>query len=163
MHEGNVLYGRSGDVHVLRFVGDIRYTLSPSVERFVDGLFGATHPETFVVDLTETHSIDSTNLGLLARLTNRMQAGGGPPVTIVSGREDINELLLCIGFDEVFDIVWDNRPVATDTASVSVEESGREEMNRTMLAAHRALMALNEHNRDEFRDVVTLLEEEAAR
>ncbi len=158
MRDGNVLYARQGAVHVLRFVGDIRYTLSPSVERFVDGLFGTARPEGFVVDLTETRSIDSTNLGLLARITNRMRAQGGPPVTLVSARDDINELLTCIGFDEVFEIVRDGTPVAEQTEAVPVAEPERNDMARTMLAAHRTLMSLNEHNREQFRDVVALLE-----
>ncbi len=107
MDNGNVLHARHGDVHVLRFIGDIRYTLSPSLERFLEVIFAGPKPAGFIIDLTETDSIDSTNLGLLARIANRMQALRAPRITVVSNRADINSVLTSMALDEVFDIVED--------------------------------------------------------
>ncbi|MGB5179284.1 MAG: STAS domain-containing protein, partial [Gammaproteobacteria bacterium] len=73
MDNGNVLHASHDDVHVLRFIGDIRYPLSPSIDRYLEQIFAGPKPAGFVIDLTETDSIDSTNLGLLARLATRMQ------------------------------------------------------------------------------------------
>ena len=89
MDKGNVLHASHEDVHVLRFIGDIRYPLSPSIDRFLDGIFAGPEPAGFVIDLTETDSIDSTNLGLLARIARRMQSLDARRVTIVSNRADI--------------------------------------------------------------------------
>ena len=102
MDSARVLHASHDDIHVLRFIGSIRYTLSPSIERFLDKLFDAGQPSGLVIDLTETDSIDSTNLGLLVGIARRMQAPEPRRVTIVSNREDINAILLSMALDEVF-------------------------------------------------------------
>ena len=78
MDNGKVLHASHDDIHVLRFIGDIRYTLSPSIDRFLKEIFSGSPPAGFVIDLTETDSIDSTNLGLLARIAKAMKSLDGP-------------------------------------------------------------------------------------
>jgi len=158
MDNGTVLYASHNDVLVLRFIGDIRYTLSPSIDRFLERIFAGPKPAGFVIDLTETDSIDSTNLGLLARLALRMQALDSRRVTIVSNRADINSLLTSMALDEVFDIVEDTGPEIKAVREVPRETADKETLARTLIDAHRALMDLNERNREMFQDVVAALE-----
>jgi anti-anti-sigma factor len=158
MDDPKVLYATHDGVHVLRFVGDIRYPIAPSVDRFVDQLFSAGVPAGFIIDLTETRNIDSTSLGVLGRIANRMRERGGPRVTILSNRVPINEVLTSMSFDEVFDIVKDVELAAGDAQVLPVEEADRGSMVRTVVEAHRTLMAMSEHNRELFRDLVTALE-----
>lgn len=154
-----VLYASHEGVHCLRFLGDIRYALAPSVNRFVDELFRAEVPKGFVIDLTQTRAIDSTSLGVLARIANRMQEHGGPRVTIISTRHDVTEILLTMGFDEVFDIVTEP-PAVPAAKALPVEEADRASLARTVVEAHRILMSLNEYNRELFRDLVAVFEKE---
>ena len=163
MDNGNVLHASNSGVHVLRFIGDIRYTLSPSIDRFLEGIFAGPKPVGFVIDLTDTDSIDSTNLGLLARLATRMQRLDARRVTIVSSRDDINAVLNSMALDEVFDIVGDAGLETGTAQEVPQENADREVLARTLIDAHRALMDLNEHNREMIRDVVTALEKNGAR
>jgi anti-anti-sigma factor len=160
MDEGKVLHASEGGVHVLRFVGDIRYPLAPSLNRFVEELFAKSAPSGFVVDLTETAVIDSTSLGVLARIANRMRECGGPRVTIVSNRQDVNELLASMGFYEVFDIVGEARTALADEATIPGREMDQAELGRTVIETHRALMALSASNRELFRDLVDAVERE---
>ena len=157
---GRVLYASHAGVHVLRFVGDIRYPLAPSVERFVDRLLSDLDQAPFVIDLTKTQAIDSTNLGLLARIAIRMRERAGPRVTIVSDREDISELLNSMGFDEVFDIQRSVGATSSRGRALAIEDPDPKNMARTVLEAHRALITLNEHNRNMFQDVTTTLEQQ---
>jgi anti-anti-sigma factor len=157
MDKGNVLHASHNNVHVLRFVGDIRYTLSPSIDRFLEAIFSGSTPAGFVVDLTETDSIDSTNLGLLARLATRMQRLDGRRITVVSNRPDINSVLNSMALDEVFDIIEDNTLETGAAEQIPLQNTDREALTRTLIDAHRALMDLNEHNREMFRDVVDAL------
>ena len=162
MDKGKVLYASHNDVHVLRFIGDIRYTLSPSIDRFLEEIFARSKPAGFVIDLTETDSIDNTNLGLLTRLATRMQRLDAQRVTIVSNRADINSVLTSMALDEVFNIVEDTC-LGTGTAQeVPQENTDKETLARTLIEAHRALMDLNERNREMFRDVVAALEKNGA-
>jgi len=158
MDKGNVLHASHNDVHVLRFIGDIRYPLSPSIDRFLEEIFASSKPAGFVIDLTDTDSIDSTNLGLLARLAKRMKTLDSRRITLVSNRTDINSVLNSMALDEVFDLVEDTR-LETDAAQqVPQEDADRETLAHTLIEAHRALMDLNEHNREMFREVVASLE-----
>ena len=162
MDNGKVLHASHNDVHVLRFIGDIRYTLSPSIDRFLEEIFASSKPAGFVIDLTETDSIDSTNLGLLTRLATRMQRLDAQRVTIVSNRADINSVLNSMALDEVFDIVEDTCMEIDATQEVPQKDTDRETLAYTLIEAHRALMDLNERNREMFRDVVASLEKNGA-
>ncbi len=156
MDEGKVFHASDGRVHVLRFVGEIRYPLAPSVERFIDGLFAEGAPIDFVMDLTEAKVIDSTNLGLLARVAQRMQPR---LVTLVSNREDINRVLESMGFDEVFAIVPDSESTPEACGELATPAPDQQSLRDTVLEAHRSLMALNKRNQALFRDVVVALEQ----
>ena len=162
MDNGNVLHASHDDVHVLRFIGDIRYTLSPSIDHFLEEIFARSKPAGFVIDLTETDSIDSTNLGLLARLAKRMNTIDTRRITVVSNRAGINSVLNSMALDEVFDIIEDTCMDTEAAQEVPQQDIDREVLTRTLIDAHRALMDLNEHNREIFRDVVTKLEKNGA-
>lgn len=161
MSEGQVLYGSHDQVHVLRYIGDVRYPLAPSVARFVDGLLTDPKLQGLVIDLTQASMIDSTNLGQLARVASAMQASRGQRVTLVSDQEDINILLESMGLHVLFDIV---ERAKTDDAKESIEISPPTEdvLSGVILAAHRALMELSDENRARFEDVVKLLEQSSS-
>jgi anti-anti-sigma factor len=158
MNNGRVMHASHDDVHVLRFIGDIRYTLSPSVDHFLEQIFLRQRPVGFVIDLTETDSIDSTNLGLLVRIARRMQAPDSRRVSIVSNRPEITSVLTSMALDTVFDIVEDTGLASVAAQEVPRENADREALSRILIDAHRALMDLSGHNREMFRDVVASLE-----
>jgi anti-anti-sigma factor len=162
MHDSKVFHASHEGVHVLRFVGDIRYTLSQSLECFIEQLFAGEKPRGFIIDLCEVVSIDSTNLGLMAWIANQMRTTENSHVTIICDQLDINELLASMGFDEVFDIVNSRTAGDMKDEEIQLETSQSAAMSGTILKAHRTLMALNETNRELFRDVVTLLEKNDA-
>ena len=158
MTNGKVLHATHNGIHVLRFVGDIRYTLSPSIDRFLKEIFSGPPPAAFVIDLTETESIDSTNLGLFARIAKSMKNLNGSRVSILSDRTDINAVLISMAFDEVFDIVSHTSQETTAENELARVNTDKETLSRTVLEAHRALMELSERNEKMFHDVVTTLE-----
>ncbi len=157
MGEGRVLYADNDHVHVLRYVGDIRHPIAPSVSRFVDTLLEKFDGEDVVVDLSEVDTIDSTNLGEIARIAVLLAEKNGKRAAIVSPRGEICEVLHSMALDEVFDMkteptaLLDGEPIPTIAAS-------RELSLRTILAAHRRLMQMSEENRKKFAQVVELLE-----
>lgn len=158
MDSGRVLYARHRGVDVLRYEGDVRYPMAPSIERFITSKLVQGDGGELMVDLSDTESIDSTNLGLLARTANRMQERGGRRITIISSHGEIEELLNSMGFSDVFDIVHQQVPGATEEIPTSKPEAT--ELARVMLDAHRSLMRLNDKNEAAFRDVVEMLEKD---
>jgi anti-anti-sigma factor len=155
MPNGRVTHAEADGVHVLRYFGRVDYILAPAIKRFADDLVNHGAVRGWVFDLTNAEILDSTNLGLLARL------GGGGHNVIVSTSDDINSVLRSMSFDQIFDIV--TAPPATGgEAAIGVAPPSARELGQTMLEAHRALVALSETGRIQFEDVVAALEADLA-
>ena len=158
MDESKILYSEHDGVHFLRFHGDILHTLAPTLDGFLQTLGESQERHSYLLDLTETHSIDSTMLGLLARVAKLAKEQGAPPPTLVCPNEDIIDLLVGIGFDQVFSLVaCDGAPLGDGQEIVHAETDDRE-LTETMLRAHQELIALKEENRLLFEDVIELLQ-----
>lgn len=162
MSAGAVFYTKQEQTYVLKFVGDIRYTMGRSLDVFLDQLFKEQDFNNILIDLTEAESIDSTSLGLLAKIANFMRERFGRKTTLVSTNEDINQILDSVGFGEVFTICRDCEVVAQGGQRVPTSEPGKAEMAKTLLEAHSILSGLNEKNRKEFKNVIDALRGELA-
>lgn len=161
MNEGRVLHGSYNGVQVLRYIGNIRYTLSFALDTHFKELLKRPSLQGFVVDLSLTDTIDSTNLGILARLARAMQRLGLPQVTLISNRESINEVLTGMGFDRVFYIIRKSEAELEKMREIPPITSDKRALTRLLLESHRALMELNETNKQQFQDVVELFERSA--
>lgn len=166
MADGQVTYSQQQGWHVLHYFGRVDYTLAPAIDRFVDGLFGDGSVRPFIFDLSAARMLDSTNLGLIARAADRVQGAGGPRSVIVCCSGDIEDVLGSMGFQDIFEIVGEHSLTARDEAHEEVVSGGsasQGELLRTMLEAHRTLAGLNEKDREQFKDVVSMLEAESRR
>ena len=159
MHEGRILYADHDHVHVLRYVGDVRHNLAASVSGFVDSLLDRMNMDNLVFDLSEAEAIDSTNLGEIARIGDRVGAKCGKKIAIISTRPEISTVLYSMAFDEVFDICTEPAGEAGGEPIPEVSAS-RELSLQIILAAHRRLMQMSESNRKQFAEVVDLMERE---
>ncbi len=162
MAEGRVTYAQEDRWHVLRYFGRVDYTIAPAIDSFVHRLFEDGGVRPFLFDLREARLIDSTNLGLFARIADRVRRGEGGRSAIVSSANDINDVLASMGFEEIFDIRADlpYAPRADNEELVTGESPSHGELLRTMLDAHKTLVTLNEGDRQRFQDVVSMLEAE---
>ncbi len=164
METGNVYYAKHDGVLVLKFVGEIRYTMgesyriSASLDAFLDKLFEGKDFENVLLDLTETLSIDSTNLGLIAKIGQFTQQQFGRKATILSTNEDIDAILDSVGFDQVFMILHETSETTAELQDLPQAESPDRELAHMILDAHRALTSLNEKNKEMFKNVVQILE-----
>jgi anti-anti-sigma factor len=155
---GRILVAQHDGVYLLRFLGDVRVTLCTAVDRFVDAMVEDPNFKSILVDLSRTEAIDSTSLGILAKLSIRSRARVGCVPTLISTNPDITRLLRTMGFDDVFQIV--DRPIESSEqfGELPFCECTEEDMRQRVLEAHRILMSLNEDNREAFRDLVEALE-----
>jgi len=163
MAKAQVTHAERDGVHVLRYFGHVNYMSAPAIQRFLDHLLEEGGVSGFVFDLTAADGLDSTNLGLLARINERARDAGSPEAMILSKNEDITDVLLSMGFDQSFSIVTDSQAPLTDApAPIEAPPCTEQELRRTMLDAHRALVRLSDAGRDQFRDVVACLESDRA-
>lgn len=159
MATGNVYYAKQGHCYILKFVGEIRYTQGNALEEFLDGLFRQKDFDDVLIDLSETTSIDSTNLGLLAKIANHMHRCLHKQATLVSLNDDINQTLDGVGFFQVFNICSDPARCCQCTdKELPATTPSKEELTRTVREAHEVLSELNDNNRLIFRSVLDALD-----
>ncbi|MCE2425072.1 MAG: anti-sigma factor antagonist [Pseudomonadales bacterium] len=155
---GRILVGNGDGIYLIKFVGDVRLSLGAAVDEFLDRMFRDEKFRSVVVDLTATEGIDSTALGVLARLSVQARNRLAFKPTLVSTRPDITRLLAAMGFDDIFHIVTEPLQSARQLGDLPSTELPPEELRCRVIAAHRGLMALNDNNRERFEDLVATLE-----
>ncbi len=155
---GRILVGDHDGVYVLLFQGDVRLTLCTAVDTFFDRMFEDARFKSVVVDLGQTESIDSTSLGLLAKLSIQAGKRFGYRPTLVSTQADITRVLVTMGLDDIFDMVQEPLVHDEQLGELPCCQASEAEVRQRVLEAHRILMDMNESNRAAFQDLVATLE-----
>ena len=163
MSLGRVTHAAQQGVHVLRYFGTVNYTLAPGLQQFLQHLLVDDRVSGLVFDLTAAESLDSTNLGLMARANEQVRESGAPNSVIISSNEDIDVVLRSMGFDQTFDLLpAEQRPLEVCADPVHTPSPSASELQHTMIEAHRALMRLSEAGRVAFEPVVACLERDTS-
>lgn len=161
---GKILVGDHDGVYVIRFEGDVRVTLCGSFDHYLDSMLSDVGFESVLVDLCDTVAIDSTSLGVLAKLSLGVQKKCHKLPTMLCVAPDILRVLRNMGFDDVFTIVDEQYNSSQGLAEIPLAADFSEDvMRKRVIDAHKVLMGLNEGNRAAFKDLVTALEAEAGR
>lgn len=155
MEAGAAFYLKQGNTYVLKLVGDVRYTMGCALGDFLDGLFAQADYDDIVVDLTEAHSIDSTSLGLLAKIANFNRQHFAHPTTLLSTNPDVNQILDNMGFYDIFTIRDTGENISEALQQLAIAEPcSKDALTRIVYEAHRALSEINPRNQDEFRTLL---------
>jgi len=158
MSTGSIYYAVQSGCYVLKCVGDVRLTLCSSLDCHLEAVLDGQPLQDIVIDLTEAEGVDSTTLGLIAKLAVRAAKMGLPKPALVSTNEDITRVLYSMGFDCVF-MLMDELPVsASDLKALPWVAESDARMRERIISAHEVLMDLNEANREAFQDLITALE-----
>jgi len=157
---GRILVASDSGTFLLRFVGDVRLTLCIAIDDYLQQMLGDPNFEAVVVDLCEAQGLDSTSLGLLAKLAQETLMQTGKEALLVSKGGDVLRALQSVGVDELFEIT---AAVTTDASPSNLDCSGSQlneesAVRKRVLEAHQRLMALNEANAAAFKDLVAQLE-----
>ena len=157
---GKLLYAKKDGVFVIRLVGVVRLTLGPTIQSFLDELVQSRDFTAVVVDVADAESIDSTALGMLAKLAIRCREQFQITPTIVSPNPDITRILQGMGLQTIFVIAGDCDDLDCQCIERPTEIADEAQLKAQVIEAHRTLMAMNERNHDEFNDLVCALESE---
>lgn len=155
------LYSKIDKKIFIKLVGDVKYNYSNNFNNFIDTIFNKNFAEDIIIDLSSTNYIDSTNLGLLAKIARFQNKQNSKKVTIISTQKNITELLESMGFDMVFILI--KTTVNESRNYLDVDNIGNLDDRATaklMLEAHRELAELNDANKATFKDVVNFLSNE---
>lgn len=153
--EFNIQFAVEDGVCHLRLIGRITFTMSRRFDAFIDELFKQPISD-IVIDLRRAEHIDSTMLGLLAKIARQFIASHHHKPTLISTSEDINILLENMGFDAAFDISARVEAMPFYLEDIPSLESSVP-VPETLLEAHGELMDLDERNVERFQTTVDTL------
>ncbi len=161
MQSGRILYGIYEGTYVLKLIGEVRVPMCTSLDGFLERMFHDQKLSSVLIDLSATTLVDSTTLGLLAKIPVylRQQAQGKP--VILSTNPDVTRILRSMCFEQFFILLqqWEDAHLAAGSlAELPKEEQGQYDVTQKVIDAHRRLMAMNETNHQAFSDLVQSLE-----
>lgn len=164
---GKILYAEQDGVHLLKFVGDVRLTLGPAITQFIEHLRGCQGFRQIVIDLKETQGIDSTALGLLARVAICSRESFDCTPALISTDPDITRILRSMAMDQVCHLVTDPAQADEKEEEKALKELpcqavSEEILREEVLMAHKTLMSLDSQNQQKFQDLVKTLEADKA-
>ena len=157
---GKILFAEQDGVHVLKFVGEVRLILGPTISTFLEKLESSDNFQSMIIDLSETETIDSTALGLIAKIGICTHEYFDSVASIVSPREDITRVLRSMAMEQVCVVTSEMVLEASSLQELPTEITSEEVMLDQVLDAHKTLMALGDQNFDKFQDLVEGLEYE---
>lgn len=143
----------------IRMVGYMKYTESTGFDAFISSLDDEDVTD-ILIDLTEAEYLDSTNLGLIAQLGEKTLVQHHHAATIICPNKEITQILLSVGFDDVFMLLTSPEEDDHVFAEIPHGATDTQEVSKMMIKAHKKLMDLNEHNHEVFKEVVNLMEDD---
>jgi len=158
MERNKIFYAIKNRCLYLKLSGTIRHTSCASLEILIRNGIEQEEIDKFVVDLRPATYLDSTSLGLLARMARHMREKSGDKLILISTNEDVNQILSSVQFGSVADIVdrWKNLPEEfLESEQFTKQIQSHREM---IIKSHKELAQINEENRKKFTAVIESLE-----
>ncbi|MBI5383483.1 MAG: STAS domain-containing protein [Verrucomicrobia bacterium] len=153
---GNLFVWVGDNTACVRITGRANFTTSVDFKKLMQH-FRGTGQAKVVLDLSECLLMDSTFLGVLANEAKTRSATKDghtePGVELVNPNQRIRDLLDNLGVVSLFNVVQCEASKETFEPVQPAEGISREEITRTCLDAHLALMELSPGNVPKFKDV----------
>jgi anti-anti-sigma regulatory factor len=148
----------------VKIAGRANFTFSPDFKTLLEELTqkGYAH---FIIDLSECILMDSTFLGILSGFGLKLNPANAPEkcgIELLNPNARVAELLENLGVLHLFKITTGALALPDDVKTSTPESVNptHEQVTRTCLEAHKALMALNPENAARFKDVAQFLAED---
>jgi len=158
MAEGRIRAANHNGVYVIRFEGDVRLTLCTTIDDYFERMFEDPDFTSVWVDLCEAEGLDSTTLGLLAKLALTIKQRFGFQPAIFSCDPGINRLIKSMGFQRLFELREEVCGGENEATAIPVVEGNESAVKEKVIEAHRVLMELSPENRARFKDLLAVLE-----
>jgi anti-anti-sigma regulatory factor len=156
--EGNVYAARVDAIEYIKFTGTVRYSHCAGLESHINKLFDKRDFDEIAIDMMETEILDSTALGLLARISIEMKKYTELRAVILIPENELLQILKRLCFDQVFNIV-SSRP---SQENVEFEELAYESQDervvlQRVIEAHKNLASMADSNESLFHEITQAL------
>ncbi len=158
MEPGKILVSEHDGAYVIKLTGDVRVTLCSSLNHYMEVIFQSGNISEVIVDMLEAEGVDSTTLGLLAKLAIHCNEQYQVKPVVFCPDDSLYRTLMVMGLDDVFDIA---QTVPAESVCKELPETtpSVDETREQVLEAHKLLSSFNERNKQEFMDLIRALEE----
>ena len=157
MNSGRILVATVDQVPILKFIGDVRVLMSSALDNYFSSLYEKPVLDKMIVDMTETYGIDSTALGLIAKMAIQLRNRFNVSPTIVSTNPDITRILRSMSIDRICNIVENIDSKDAEFDELNQLDETEETVRQKVIEAHQTLMALSDENKVEFQDLISVL------
>jgi anti-anti-sigma factor len=151
-------YRCTDDTLEIKMKGDLKYFKSYCFDQFVEQRLEEYPVPHITIDLSEAEFIDSTNLGLIAKVARLHDEKHVEKVKILSPCESVNQVLLSMGFESVFEIELEAGALGGEFEDVPEEDEGADHIKKTIYKSHKLLSDMNGKNEKTFKSVIESME-----
>jgi len=155
---GKILVSDKDGNYLIKFSGDVRVNLCGSLNHHMDAIFGSSGVQRVVIDMLDAECVDSTTLGLIAKLALHCRKEYSINVQLFCQNPSILRTLSCMSFDEIIDIHEEVPDIEADLHAIESVNSDIDEVRRQVLEAHKLLTQLSPDSSKEFTDLIRALE-----
>jgi anti-anti-sigma factor len=155
---GKILVSDKDGNYLIKFSGDVRVNLCGSLNHHMAAIFGSTDVQHVVIDMLEAECVDSTTLGLIAKLALHCRKEYNINMQLFCQNPSILRTLDCMSFDEIIDICQEVPDIDADLHAIETVNSDIDEVRRQVLEAHKLLTQLSPDSSKEFTDLIRALE-----
>jgi len=157
--QGTILSARVDTVEYLRFVGIIRYSHCAGLEAHIDRMFNDPDFTEIAIDLEHAQILDSTALGLLAKISIEFTKISNKKPVIFLNKGELAHILKRVCFDQVFNIISkSNQPENLNFVELASISKNEEQVLACVVDAHRSLAEISEDNKHYFTDITKALD-----
>ncbi len=145
------------DSIVIKIKGNANYLRAPEFDQFLKSTLNTY--KRYCILFEECTGVDSTCLGILAGLLLKLKKIDG--VCFFCGLKPRQlECIKIVGLDKLAHIIDKMEMETSDELLTEIDNKNQTALNsQLILEAHKFLLEINAHNKIDFKDVVTLLEE----
>ena len=161
MDKGKILVGESGGNYLIKMTGDVRMTLCTSLNQYISTIFTEPNVKGVLVDLREVEGLDSTTLGLLAKLALSSKRMYDLVPQLFCSNKGVLKTLEVMELDEYFKIISTNGPGETPLQELPCSPD-EERARQDVLEAHKLLIEINPQCEAEFIDLIRYLEDQVS-
>jgi len=110
--------------------------------------------------MTDTECVDSTTLGLLAKIALHTSQKEDIKPMMISQDASMLRLVDGMGFEEIFEILPNVPTTPAELKALSCAKTSSDDARNQVIDAHKTLMSLNKKNMRAFSELVEALEHE---
>ena len=152
---GEILLAKGPERWSFKFVGDVRLSLCTTLDQLIGDVFSAGYPGVLEIDLTPAINIDSTCLGLLAKLAMQYETETQSQPFLCCPHAHLIDLIESLGLESLFN--WVEEIQILDAESVPLRPCDAVTAQPLVLEAHERLAQLSTDNQAQFQGLIDSL------